>query len=420
MNKFTIRHCILITANICIFIVILLSSKTNYATNYLPKPKGIYAIGTTDFFFTDSSRYDNNGFFKKHPRRLYAKVWYPAAGKLINSSPEKYFNKYNAESLFKTYKSIGLSKQLIDSITKSNTNSFLNVPTSVEKEKFPVLVFSSGYYFGIPDIYTHIMESLASHGYIVISTMHPFEQGLVVMENGEVLKLRKKYALLAFLQLYIAEKTEFRDIENKSKEDKIIKRYLHRLKRFNKALDLWTKDTEFCIKSLITDATKANSHWLLKKMDFGNMGIFGHSFGGAVAGNCCQQTNLFKAGANLDCFQFGDLYFDKLRKPFLLIQTEQYPLWMFGNKEIYKKSTSSFFELTLKKTKHFALSDAILLPFDKATQIEKFGSCDLTIVSQYVNDYLIGFFDFYLKNEDSKILFKKIDNANIIFKHNVR
>ena len=417
---FTLKHYVALIANTCLIIVLLLISKPIYAKNYLPKPNGIYTIGTTDFFFTDSTRYDNSGKFKKHPRRLYAKVWYPAESSLINSKPEKHFNKYNSKSLFKTYKSIGLSKQLIDSITKGDTNSFLDVPPSLEKEKFPVLVFSSGYYFGIPDIYTHIMETLASHGYIVISIMHPFEQGLVVMKDGEVLKLRKRYALLAFLQLYITEKTEFRDIENNSKKNKIIERYLRKLKKFNKALNVWTEDTEYCINSFIIDATKANPHWLIKKMDFENMGIFGHSFGGAVAGNCCQKTNLFKAGANLDCFQFGDLYFNKLSKPFLLIQTEQYPLWMFGNKEIYKKSASSFFELTLKKAKHFVLSDAILFPFDKAAQIEKFGYCNLTVASQYVNDYLVNFFDFYLKDENSKILFKQVDNKDITFKHNAK
>ena len=166
------------------------------------------------------------------------------------------------------YQSIGLTKQLIDSITCCKTSSYANAPVSSKKEKFPLLVFSSGYYFGISDIYTNIMETLASNGYIVISLMHPFDQGMIVWKDGKILKLRKKHALLAFLQLYITEKTEFRNITNTSKKDKIIKRYLRRLKRFNKALNVWTEDTKFCINSLKITRNKLDHDWLIKKNGF--------------------------------------------------------------------------------------------------------------------------------------------------------
>lgn len=70
MNKSTIGHSIIRTANICIFILIFLIPKINSANNYLPKPKGSYAVGTTDFFFTDSTRFDHSGITKKYKRKL--------------------------------------------------------------------------------------------------------------------------------------------------------------------------------------------------------------------------------------------------------------------------------------------------------------------------------------------------------------
>ena len=49
-------------------------------------------------------------------------------------------------------------------------------------DRFPVLVFSHGY-TGVPSSYTALLEDLASHGYAVLSVVHPYEATAATLER---------------------------------------------------------------------------------------------------------------------------------------------------------------------------------------------------------------------------------------------
>ena len=123
----------------------------------LPDPTGKYAIGTQYLHF------DDNG------REIGVQVWYPATAISPNAEPEPYW--VNAHELSKIFtKRVSLLMPLpsywLSHYSLTKTHSYLDAPISNDKDTFPVLVYSHGFFFGSNNENTALMEELASHGYI--------------------------------------------------------------------------------------------------------------------------------------------------------------------------------------------------------------------------------------------------------------
>ncbi|MCK4662767.1 MAG: hypothetical protein KAT68_07875 [Bacteroidales bacterium] len=376
---------------------------------FLPKPTGNYIVGTKNFYITDSTRFEKFKKRKNKFRRYNVKAWYPSDS-TYGKYPEKYLDQYKPVVIADIFKSKGATEDIMVSIMKNNTYSYCNVPVSDKLDKYPVIIFSHGYYFGISELYSAFMENLASNGYIVLSITHPYEQPYAEFSDGTVATLIKKYASLAFLQWSIIEKLQFRKTNTPEKNKKVTINYLRKLKRFDKSLDLWVDDT----RNLIDQLENRNIFsFFNNKIDIDNIGISGQSFGGAVAGQCCLVDERIKAGINLDCFQFGDVIDNDFKKPFMLIESEK-NVWQKANKYIYSKQSFAFYSITIKNSKHFIFSDVAIFP--NITSKERFGL--IGNVNGYetisiINEYSLDFFNFTLKNQFSEKLEKQIDNKYI-------
>ena len=392
--------------------MVLWSQKDSIYT-FIPKPTGSYSIGTQKIFLADSSR--NETLSRKVDfREIYVKIWYPISQQ-NNLQYCKYLNDYPDDVVSDIFSEIGVSHELIAKIKENHTHSFTDIPIISNEKKYPVIIFNPGYYFGMPDFYTSILENLASNGYIVCCVNHPFDQPYVESGNGEGSRLVKKKARLGYLQLFITNSFQFRKLETREQMEKTTKYYLRRLSRFDKITRRWVDDTHFFIDYLNKTAKSHDENSVLGKMDLNNIGTMGHSIGGAVAGQLSITNRSVKAGINIDCFQFGDMIDKPLEIPFMLLQSEYNAKWNLGNEIIFSNSKSNFYKFTLKNATHFAFSDVASYNLEKAKKESMIGKINGPQASLLVNEYILQFFNHYLLNMDSPLLQTEINNDNINF-----
>ncbi|MCX6204775.1 MAG: hypothetical protein NTZ19_00800 [Bacteroidetes bacterium] len=364
---------------------------------FLPTPTGKYSIGTKNLFLTDLHRNEKLTLKWGDKRALQIKIWYPADNK--GEHENLYLKDYSGTLLWENYKIFNDDKQFFDSLKKYKTFSFENIPVSKKEDKFPIIIFSPGYYFGLDDFYTAQMENLASNGYIVVSITHPYDQVIANTAEGNVIKINKVRMTKAYYQW---KKVEFLhkknpDSSNLKQTNRILKAYLRGMKVFDRSVRLWTQDAQFVLDSLNKLSNISPQDSLYYRMDFSKIGTLGQSVGGAVSGQLCYVDNRIKAGINLDCFQFGDIYGNEMKKPFMLLQSESYPLWSIANSIIYSK-TSPFYSIHIANSRHFIFSDCSIFPVKINEKLKSLvGEGDNKVNVKLINEYMIEFYNYYLK-----------------------
>src|SRR5690554_1176386 len=292
----------------------------------LPKPTGEYQIATQKLFLTDTLRKEKFTSRRKY-REIYVKIWYPVRAE-GEYEYEYFLNDYPTKVVADIFKSVGLDRDLVDIIKQTQTHSLSEDFELPSGQKFPVILFNPGFYFGMSDFYTAIIENLASHGYIVCCINHPYEQPFVE-SSGKDAYMKKKKAQLAYLPLFLMEKFRNFKIDTDEEIEATTRLYLKKLKRFDKILRRWTADNDFFISYLEKVSNSPTSPSLFAGMNLDRMGVLGQSVGGSVSGQLClQNSERIKAGINLDCFQFGDMIDEPLQTPFMLMQSEHYSLWI--------------------------------------------------------------------------------------------
>ena len=386
-------------------------AQTLVESTFLPKPSGKYGVGTKEMFLIDSSRKER--FKKKDFRRIYVKIWYPAMH-TTGMTPDFYLQNYSAELIHGIFQSKDFSEEWLSEIKKQRTNSYQDADLANSKEPFPMIIFTPGYYFGMAELYSVYMEELASHGYIVCSVNHPYEQPFISFPDEDIY-IKKKRTQWAYMQLVFANWFHFRNTESKEKIEKTTRYYHKMLHRFNKALDYWVDDTKFFLDYLEIYG-QANNNNVVRAIDMDRIGGLGQSFGGAVIGQLCLRDERVKAGINLDCFQFGDVIDEPLKQPLLLIQSDYQPTWNMGNTINYEHNEGDFLLLHLNKASHFVFSDGAVLPYDtKEFENRMIGEVDGSYLLRITNDYMLDFFNHYLKETKANLIFQDVENEDYKF-----
>ncbi len=407
--------------NHCLSLILLLGFSTlangqsYFEQSILPKPTGAFEIGMMSLSLTDSSRtekYVHHSAF----RRVQLDIWYPAES-AINAKRVKYLDGFSSKLIYDIFKSKGIRMGLLDSIKKTPTHASSRPPFASGQSKFPLVIFSPGFYFGMAPLYSAFMENLASQGYIVCSISHPYEQPYVKFTNGDEAYLKKKKSQLTYLQLWLAYKLQFRKPDSPEQIERITRNYLHKLKRFNRMVDLWMKDIEFVLNYFEASQKNHRGEPFLQKMNLSRIGVFGQSFGGALAGQVCVDDKRVLAGLNLDGFQFGDLIDKPLQKPFMLIQSGYSALWNYGNSAIYAHPNADFYLVDIPKARHLVFSDAALLTdVPEVNKLDMIGHVQGPLVLNQLNQLILQFFDFYLKEKEAPLLQKNLPFPGITIK----
>ncbi len=358
-----------------------------------PELTGKYSVGRANYDLVDPSRKE---IFSNDPnadREIMVTVYYPAVPP-AGATPAPYASGKMADLLASQVHLPALAFQLIHS------HAYENVP--VAGGKFPVVLFSPG--IGTPPLeYTSEVEDLASHGYMVAEIYHTYSVPVTVFADGRVATIND---------------AGFRsEIEPDGTSQAQIDRDRNRIG------SVWVADARFTLDQL----TKLNgSDPLLNgHLSLAEVGMYGHSFGGATAAQVLEVDKRFKAGINMDGTAFEMTDSSKIAQPFMWMasdysQVSDSQLKKINmtraefNAKIQEKNdqrdgflrTLPFgYLFVLKGSTHNSyITDEGLLGGIVPGLSDPLATIDPTRGVTDIDRYVVSFFDQYLKHQPSGLL----------------
>lgn len=343
----------------------------------IPPPLGPYSTLITTTMLTDVIRLDP--FAPTNTSRvLMVSVYSPIpSSQCSNLSSTEYMPDKTANFYDQTYGPLGIPVGTFESLK-------LQVCTQIHRKyrprQYPVVLFSPG--LGNSRLeYGAIAQSVASNGYIVISIDHTYDASIVEFPDGSVI-------LGA-------------DIETEE--------------QITFALAVRAQDVTFVLNQLRIPSF-SRSFFLDSscQLNIKNVGIFGHSLGGATALASMANDTRLSGGVNLDGTFFGPAIQQGTKRPFLLVGHEGKnqstdPSWGATWPELKAWKL----ELEVLGTQHGSFTDLPLLvdvlglaPYLPPAVIELLGSITGPRSLEIMRVFVGAFFDKVLRGEGSEILRK--------------
>jgi pimeloyl-ACP methyl ester carboxylesterase len=354
--------------------VVLVVSGLSVATSHavaaafeLPSPTGPYAVGTTAWRLTDTARretFTGSGEF----RQVEVLAWYPAAPRRsAGLSRRSALAPYLREGLseVRTFATLFRAPETaFDGLEGVRTHAEFDTATAAFARKFPVLVFSHGY-TGIPSAYTALLEDLASHGYAVLSIVHPYEATAATLADGRIVTLldnagtlrppiREVFGEWGAEDDTMAAVTRAAD---DAEQLRLLRGYLAGLGHTDIALRRWVDDTKLVLDRLSSVPAKSPAGQLAARLDISRVGVFGHSMGGVTAGQFCVEDRRCRAGLNLDGIpQYGTMIDKSMPRPFLMVYSAR-PGRLGASDAIYRRAAHPYYRIDVRDTRHLDFSD---------------------------------------------------------------
>ncbi|TDN93418.1 platelet-activating factor acetylhydrolase isoform II [Salegentibacter sp. 24] len=360
----------------------------------LPTPTGKYEIGSK-YIHIKTERPELITPDKNDKRELMVKAWYPA--QIADENLEKYLDKGSRQGFADKYGLPGWSMNYLDFI---KTNTYRS--PEVAKGKFPVLIFSHGHYskaFG----YYALIEEIVSQGYIVLNINHTYESAGSIFPNGDLRLYNTTYDSLnnnqEMAEMAWNATQEFKRAKNTKEEFKAIQDLLEDYIAAE-SIKRWSKD----ISSVIDHLEKEEGFSFLKNHIINsNIGVFGHSHGGAAAGQVLLDDIRVKAAINLDGTQWGGMVNNTLDHPFAYISSEWPEEQPNFNKHAFRnKSKADFYNIEIENSGHSNFMDIPLMVNFSA--VNEAGSIDSLKAYKIANSLIIQFFDKYLLKKPINIM----------------
>jgi dienelactone hydrolase len=356
------------------------------------EPTGIYKVGERTFFYDKSQ--SGNG------RLLSFQIWYPT------NSDSKEKQPFRSEQVILSASSfLGIPNFFTSYFSEIESNTISNALT-ISNKSFPVLIYNHGY-GGFTQVYQTVFEDLVSHGYIVVSVGHENESALLIKENGEVISNTpdNEFYRKRELELNSEEIGRWQSIilnsSDAKENEEAYRKMLQLTPLHNESTNLWESDTKAVLEKIKTiNNEDKNIHGIF---DLDRIGIFGHSLGGATAGQMCFGKTEIKAGINLDGFQFGDLYENKLEVPFMFVSSNQESNRYLRALTFIDNSKQDCYQVAIKGFSH-----------DNFTDLKYITEGDKDAM-ELQRALIISFFDKYIKGKelDIKELEMKFEPINI-------
>ena len=340
-------------------VIAFTSQNATPAAFELPVPTGRYPIGTTSWRLTDRSRQETfagPGEF----RQVEVLAWYPAAPAGGKRAP--YLREGVAE--VRPFAKLFGAEMAFDKVEGVMTHAELDAPPARAPAKLPLLVFSHGY-TGMPSSYTALMEDLASHGYSVLSVVHPYEAGAATLGDGRVVSMngadgKFRQGIRDVLAEWGPEDQTMAAVTSATGDDeqiRLLRGYLGTLRQTGVMLRRWVDDTTLVIDRLSALPAQSVASRLAARLDLSRIGAFGHSMGGVTAGQFCVEDTRCRAGLNLDGIpQYGPMIDTPMPKPFLMVYSER-PGRAGASDPIYRRSARPYYRVDMKGTRHLEFSD---------------------------------------------------------------
>jgi dienelactone hydrolase len=327
----------------------------------LPAPTGRYPVGTTAWRVTDTARRETFSAAGE-PRQVEVLAWYPAVARR-GGAPAPYLRGGLAEvRSFATL--FGVPVTSFDELAEVRTHATLDAAPATGNRKLPVLLFSHGY-TGIPSAYTALLEDLASHGYAVLSIVHPYEASGATLEDGRVVTLLDPAGKLlsgvgdVFSEWGPEDQTmaAVTGTTDAAEQIRLLRGYLSGLTNTHAALRRWVDDTRLVLDRVSSIPSKSAAGQLAARLDVRRVGVFGHSMGGVTAGQFCVDDGRCAAGLNLDGIpQYGTMIDKPMPRPFLMVYSAR-PGRRGASDPIYQRAAHPYHRADVANTLHLDFSD---------------------------------------------------------------
>jgi predicted dienelactone hydrolase len=368
-----------------------------------PATTGPFAVGTTCLYFVDSSRQDSFAPDPHSARELQVVFWYPA-DITRGTLPQPFLPDVSATGPVIAH-ALHLPSFILAHLQLVKSHSYLNVPLARARAKYPVLIFSHGY-GGTPRQNTPQMEELASHGFIIVSIGHPYESAALAFPGGRIVPLSQR-RLEAVMTSAKSDRMERLNEQLRAATNPVVIRRIAvemtLASGAQKSLAVWVADTQYVLDELArvnaaTEGAAGPAKRFANRLDLTRLGIFGMSFGGAMAGELCVKDPRFKAGLNMDGKQSGTVLNQRLSVPFLYFSSESSKEDRKINAAVYENSLADFYSVHVNGTAHENFSDlSLIMPILKNTSL--LGSIDAQEMEKIMNSYTLAFFQKYLEGK---------------------
>jgi hypothetical protein len=359
-----------------------------YDASFLPKLTGGYGVGVTSMHLVDMKRLENFTTEPSDMREMMVQLWYPT-----ETGVDGVRTNYMDYQTFQWLK----NRSPIPLITIPN-NAYLFVrphgrnQTTIAAGCFPVVLFSPGY-DGVYQIYTSFIEDLVSHGFVVASINHPYVSGITVFPDGRVVGL-------AEVPTDPVARSAF----------------------FNMSLRSIVQDAKFVLDT-ITELNETDPVFS-GHFDMTNVGMYGHSFGGANTAVCCYEDSRFRAGLTLDGVFYHYFIPGNITVPFLYMFAEA----RLSNDStvgyMWNHSTDDTFKMSINGSTHYAFTDVGVLLSHLVPLIPPkllmFGSIPPKRMVNITRSYVTVFFEVTLKGQPIETLLDLTTQFNeVVFDYKV-
>jgi len=382
-----LKYCL---SSLIVILLVVSSGLSVYLPVFnLPKLDGPEKVGTQTFHFTDQNRDEVLTEDQSDKRELMVQVWYPTENS-NNNKRESLFPK--DKEMFKKYiqtysNSLNLPDFVFNYWKYSKTNSYENVEILPSTSPYPVVLLSHG--MGTSRVlHASQAENLATHGFIVVTIDHTYSTFATIFPDGRVTDY----------------KTKMTTVEDRREIGGI-----------------WTQDVEFVINQIEKLNSGAIESQFKGKMDLNNIGVMGHSFGGATAFNTTYLDHRIKAGVNMDGSLFEVENRDDINKPFMFIRSGSFKDWLVD----FKKDKNPDNEITKQLSDELHIMKNVINQGGSVIYIEgtqHFNFTDLQFYSELikltgitgdingkrgssiVNQYVLDFFNKQLKGTGGNLI----------------
>ncbi len=358
-----------------------------------PQPTGPFPVGTTAWHFVDPLRVDpfaaEGAAGPAGLRALMVNVWYPAAPgqaiKRLNGTvgfpeggvayprpPLTLLTRASPlpNTLRRLVGHFKLPGAALHQVTHLNAFALPEAAPAASGTPWPVILFSHGYGLENAVSGSFLTESLASHGYVVVSVSHPGESLATVFPDGRV-------AALDFDNPRLDLETRLAEVEASEGAWGL---------RAAQSLDLWAGDLAFVLNELerLSKPGVGNPIGSLAgQLDLANVGALGVGFGGTAALELAARDTRISAVASLGGRFAGPASVE-----------ERPSLFVAGNAQTAGWSPAHAITLPGARPLHFT---GAALWFPLLEQVADFNAGSIYGHYKAINNHALAFFDRHLR-----------------------
>ena len=355
--------------------------------NNPPEPSGRNNIGTQSMELVDSNRLEWFTDSKDDLRRIMIQVWYPTQDE---EGEKELYVDYGDIRIKALADQFEYKPFLFESLTKIKTNSLKSAKPNVN-ETYPLIIFSHGL-GGNRTQNTIMVEELVSHGYVVIGIEHAYDANVSVFNNGDIADYRSGINY------------ERRHTQKLTPEEFW-------------AIRLPQLKTRSADVSFVLDEIKNFPQEMKQIIDLDNIGVFGHSFGGATSIYSAYSDNRIDACINLDGWMVvvpENIIDEGINQDFMYIGQQQWDEKLNYeklNKFIESNKNSS--KILIPGTTHYDYSDTPHMS-SAARLLKKSGNLKSNNLKNVLNELILSFFNKNLKDKKNQTQYYELASKHEI------